>query len=890
MYAFTNLRGVIHLAAHTEPKHAFFSREDADMMGLNDKEVQENLERYGKNELQTVKGKSIFFMIIDELRQFLNILLIIAAIISIVASGHLTDGLFIFMIVILNTTLSVVQARKANRAVEALKSMSTPHAKVWRNNILQSLDVRELVVGDLVVLEAGDYVPADLRLVETINMKIDESTLTGESEAVLKDADRTLAEKTAIGDRVNMAYASTIVTYGRGLGVVRAVGMKTEIGKIQTMLNTVEEHLTPLQEKIDRLGKMLGFASITVVGLIFVVGLLYRFDPLDLFMVSVSLAVAAIPEGLPTVITVVLALGMRKMANKKAIVKALSAVETLGSVTVIATDKTGTLTQNKMVVTKVHNLENTIFVTGSGYDFNGKIDGSNENVDWIARIGALCNDSSIGKDQLIGDPTELALVALAEKKGIDHKAYRKKHPRLDEYPFDSVRKCMSTLHDFEGEKMLLTKGAIGRILSISTHYLFQGERKPIDKAFIQRIEAENDALASQALRVLAFAMKPVTTYDNISDEEKDMVFIGLVGIIDPPREEVKSAIALCHKAGIRVVMITGDHKLTASAIGKSLGIQSEEMFALSGTDLDKMSDNDLRDAVKNTSIFARVSPTHKVRLVKAFQDNGEITSMTGDGVNDAPALKQASIGVAMGITGTDVAKEASDMILMDDNFTTIVDAVAEGRVIYANIRKFVGYLVSCNVGEVMLIFIAMLLGWGSPLLAIQILWINLVTDSLPAFALGLEPKETDVMNQQPNDPDATIVDRFMGITIAFQSVFLATAVLISYYIGTYVIGGHDMLGETLAFITIITGELLRTFSARSETKFVFKVNPFSNKYVNYAVLTGFVLLVVVVFMPGINTIFQTNVNLSLTHFGLAVSLGLIPLFGGELAKLFKRLK
>ncbi len=878
------------MAAHAKPKETFFTRNDSDIMGLNDEEVRESLEKHGKNELQTVKGKSILVMIIDELRQFLNLLLIIAAIISIVASGHVTDGLFIFMIVILNTTLSVVQARKANRAVEALKSMSTPHAKVWRNKILKSVDIRELVVGDLVVLEAGDYVPADLRLVETINMKIDESTLTGESEAVLKDSDQVLGETTAIGDRVNMAYASTIVTYGRGLGVVCAVGMKTEIGKIQTMLNTVEEHMTPLQVKIDRLGKMLGIASIIVVGLIFVVGLLYRFDPLDLFMVSVSLAVAAIPEGLPTVITVVLALGMRKMANKKAIVKALSAVETLGSVTVIATDKTGTLTQNKMVVTKIHDLENTIFVSGNGYDFNGKIDVINDNVDWIARVGALCNDSLIGNDQLIGDPTELALVALAEKNGIDHKTYRKEHPRIDEYPFDSVRKSMSTLHEFEDGLTLLTKGAIGQVLSISTHYLFKGEKKPIDEAFIKRVEAENDMLASQALRVLAFAIKPVTTYERITDEEKDMVFVGLVGIIDPPREEVRPAIALCHKAGIRVVMITGDHKLTAFAIGKSLGIQGEGTHALSGTDLDMMSDDELRAAVKHTSIFARVSPTHKVRLVKAFQDNGEITSMTGDGVNDAPALKQASIGVAMGITGTDVAKEASDMILMDDNFTTIVEAVEEGRVIYANIRKFVGYLVSCNVGEVMLIFVAMLLGWGSPLLAIQILWINLVTDSLPAFALGLEPRETDVMSQPPNDPDATIVDRFMGITIAFQSAFLATAVLISYYIGTYLITGHDMLGETLAFITIITGELLRTFSARSETKSVFKMNPFANKYVNYAVLTGFVLLVVVVFVPGINNVFQTNVDLSPDQFFLAVSLGLIPLFGGELAKLFKRLK
>jgi len=876
--------------AHMKPREEFLKENDPNHKGLTNEEILSSLEKHGKNELNATKGKSILVMIFEELKQFLNILLILAGIISIVASGHITDGIFIFIIVILNTTLSIVQARKANNAVEALKQMSRPHAKVWRNNKLITIEITELVVGDLVVLESGDYVPADLRLVETINLKIDESALTGESVAVLKDSEQVLPEHTSIGDQINMAFSSTLVNYGRGLGVVTSVGMKTEIGKIATMLNEVDEALTPLQIKIDKLGKMLGIVSIVVVALIFVVGLLYQFDPLELFIISVSLAVAAIPEGLPTVITVVLALGMRKMASKKAIVKALSAVETLGSVTVISTDKTGTLTQNKMVVTKLYDLNQMVDVTGNGYSFDGAINSKNKTIDLLTEIGVLCNDSSIDKDVLIGDPTELALVTLAEKNGINHQEFRKKHPRLDEYPFDSVRKSMSTLHEFEDGKRLLTKGAVGQLLSISTHYIKDGNVTPIDESFISSIEAQNEALASKALRVLAFAMKPVDKYKNIINEEKDMIFIGLVGIIDPPREEVKPAIALCHKAGIRVVMITGDHKLTASAIGKSLGILRPNEIALSGEELDLMTDDELNIAVNHTSIFARVSPTHKVRIVKAFQANGQITSMTGDGVNDAPALKQANIGVAMGITGTDVSKEASDMILMDDNFTTIVDAIEEGRVIYANIRKFVGYLVSCNVGEVLLIFIAMLLGWGSPLLAIQILWINLVTDSLPAFALGLEPKETDVMNQPPNDPNATIVDKFMGITIGFQSVFLAAAVLLSYYIGTFIINGPAMLGETFAFITIITGELLRTFSARSETTSIFKMNPFSNKYVNYAFLAGFGLLFIVVFVPGINTVFKTNVDLTITQFLLAVSLGIIPLLGGELAKLFKRFK
>ncbi len=878
------------MQAYQKSKEDFSKNNQINMKGLTSDEVIISRETYGKNELKASKGKSIFQMIFEELKQFLNILLILAAIISIIASGHLTDGIFIFVIVILNTTLSIVQSTKANNAVEALKSMSRPHAKVYRDNKLKTVEITELVVGDLVVLEAGDYVPADLRLVESVNLKIDESTLTGESVAVLKDADKILGDNTPIGDRVNMAFSSTIVSYGRGLGVITHVGMQTEIGKIAAMLNEVDDTLTPLQVKIDKLGKMLGIVSIVVVILIFIVGLLYKFDPLELFIISVSLAVAAIPEGLPTVITVVLAIGMRKMANKKAIVKALSAVETLGSVTVISTDKTGTLTQNKMVVTKIYDLKETIDVTGSGYSFKGEILKNNKNVQMITEIGALCNDASIEKEELIGDPTELALVTLAEKNKISHQVYRNEHPRLDEYPFDSVRKSMSTLHQFNEEKRLLTKGAINQVLSISTHYLLDGKILEIDEEFKKSVESKNDELAFQALRVLAFAYKDVQEYKDITQEENHMVFVGLVGIIDTPREEVKPAIKLCHQAGIKVAMITGDHKLTASAIGQSLGILKEGEKALSGEEIDQLSDEELKELVKSTSIFARVSPTHKVRIVKAFQENDEITSMTGDGVNDAPALKQANIGVAMGITGTDVSKEASDMVLMDDNFTTIVDAIEEGRVIYANIRKFVGYLVSCNVGEVLLIFIAMLLGWGSPLLAIQILWINLVTDSLPAFALGLEQKESDVMNQKPNDPNATIVDRFMGITIGFQSTFLAGAVLLSYYIGTYVITGHEMLGETFAFITIITGELLRTYSARSETQSIFKMNPFSNKFVNYAFLFGFALLIVVIFVPGINEIFKTNVDLTLSQFGLAVALGLIPLFGGELAKIFKKFK
>ncbi len=854
--------------------------------GLNLEQVKKSRKQFGENKLLEEKGEGILHMIVGELTGFLNILLISAAIISIVASGHLTDGLFIFAIVILNTGLSVFQERRASNAVNALKSMSAPHAKVLRNGELEDIDSKELVPGDIVIIEAGDYIPADLRLVETINLKVDESALTGESVPVEKDANLVLEDNTPIGDRVNMGYMSTIVTYGRAIGVVATTGMNTEIGNIANLLNEVEDEMTPLQKKIDRLGKLLGMISIIVVILIFIVGWLWNFDLLDLFMISVSLAVAAIPEGLPTVITVVLSMGMRKMAKKNAIVKELNAVETLGSTTVISSDKTGTLTQNKMVVKRIFDNDIIIEVTGNGCEFTGDIKGGNANVDKLVEIGLLCNDSSISGESLIGDPTELALVTLAAKKTLDQKVQKQKFPRIDEFPFDSDRKLMSTVHKVEGKKQVYTKGAPDQLLKVCKYYLLDGEVKELDEKFAKVVELANQGMAHNALRVLGFAYKELGEYDDIKNEEKDLIFTGLVGIIDPPREEVKEAIKVCHNAGIRVVMITGDHKITASAIGKELGILDENTKALSGEEIDKYSYPEFLELVKVTNVFARVSPNHKVMIVKALQETGEISSMTGDGVNDAPALKQANIGVAMGITGTDVSKEAADMVLMDDNFTTIVDAVEEGRVIYSNIRKFVAYLVSCNVGEVLLIFVAMLLGWGSPLLPIQILWINLVTDSFPAFALGLEKKENGVMDKDPIDPNASIVDRKMGLAIGFQAVFLTIAVLISYYIGNNIVGG-DYMGNTFAFITIITGELFRTYSARSENITIFKMKIFDNKLINYAALFGFILLLIVLFVPGVNTLFYTNVGLEFWHFIVAFVLGFIPLFGGELAKVFK---
>lgn len=852
--------------------------------GLNDQQVLQSRAEFGKNELIAEAKKSLLTMIFKELFQYLNILLMSAAVISMVVSGHLTDGLFIFVIVIFNTILSVVQENNASKAVEALKHMSQPHVKVRRDGTLMTISKEEVVVGDIVMLEAGDIVPADLRLIESPNLTIDESVLTGESVPVAKDHTLIFDEKVPLGDRKNMAYASTIVTYGRGEGVVTSVGMKTEIGHIAEMINTVEDMDTPLQIKIKALGKFLGTLSIGVVIVIFFIGLLQGEDVLDLFLVSVSLAVAAIPEGLPTVITVVLALGMRKMAKKKAIVKALAAVESLGSVTVISSDKTGTLTQNKMVVKSVFDGSQMIQVSGEGYAFDGQIDTKNDNTTWIGKISALCSDGQITHEQVIGDPTELALIAFAEKHGFHHQSFRQQHPRLDEFPFDSERKRMSTVHEIDGKKYMLVKGSPDGLLSISDQMLIDGNIVSLNERLINHIHQAYQTMANQALRVLGFAYKELDE----DHEEKDLIFVGLAGMMDPPREEVKDAINICHQAGIKVVMITGDHPLTAKAIGQSLGMIKEGSEVITGHELETMSLEELMPKLTHTRIFARVSPQHKVLIVQALQKNGDITSMTGDGVNDAPALKQANIGVAMGITGTDVSKEAADMVLMDDNFTTIVDAVEEGRVIFSNIRKFVSYLVSCNVGEVLLIFTAMILGLGSPLLAIQILWINLVTDTLPAFALGLEPKEKDIMNEQPRDPKAPIIDKYMALTIIVQAIFLATAVLLSYYIGAFRLNMDLQYGQTFAFITIISGELLRSFSARSEKTFVFKMNPLSNKFVNGAVFIGAILLLAVIYIPGINTLFQTDVSLPFNHFLLAISFGLIPLVGGEFVKLFKK--
>ena len=862
--------------------------------GLSKVEAGKLLAQHGENRLKEKEGKSLGKMILEQLSDFMIIILLVAAVLSIVAGEHF-DGFVIIGIVVLNAVLGISQERKASNALAALKKLSAPKAKVIRDGQLSMIDAKDLVPGDVIKLEAGDYVAADCRLIEAVNLKVDEAALTGESVASEKSLDA-IGEDVGIGDQANMVFMSTIVTYGRGLGVVAGTGMSTEIGKIATMLNETQDGKTPLQEKLASFGKFLGAICIAVSIVIVILGLLRGQPLLEVAMTAISLAVAAIPEGLPAVVTVVLAMGVTRMVSRHAIMKNLGAVETLGSTTVICTDKTGTLTQNKMTVVEVYDGEEGMKVTGTGYGFEGQIEVvSNkklEDLKHLFYVAALCNDSKIEEGGVIGDPTEGALVVMAAKAGYDQATLEKAYPRLSEFPFDSDRKLMSTMHEIQGEgTLVLTKGAPDVVISRCSHIEINGQVRVMEEADRVRLLNKNQEYAQKALRVLGYAYKQVGRAADVLTQEQDLVFCGLSCMIDPPREEAKVAVALCKKAGIRVVMITGDHVVTATAIGQALGIIEDENQALEGRKIDDYDETAFKDKVKTTNVFARVSPEHKVRIVETIKSNGDVAAMTGDGVNDAPALKRADIGIAMGITGTDVSKEAADMILTDDNFSSIVEAVEEGRIIYSNIRKFVGFLLSCNIGEILIIFIAMLAGWAVPLVPVQLLWINLITDSFPAFALGLEAGEKGIMDELPRDPNEPIVNRTMKIALAFQSVGLTLAVLVSYRLG-YVFGADlapeagVTLARTFAFTTLILGEMLRAYSARSEKKSIFTMSFFGNRYLNLSVLGAIVLLFVVVYVPFLQPLFSTA-PMTLIQLMVAVGLSFIPLVFGELAKLVK---
>ena len=878
--------------------------------GLSQEEVSKRREKYGLNQLKEKKKKSLLMRFIDQFKDFSIIILIIAAIVSGfvgVAEGEgITDTIIILIVVILNAVIGVTQESKAEKSLEALQKLTDHASKVVRDGNVTVVPAKELVPGDIVVLDTGDYIPADLRIIEAVNLKTQESSLTGESVPVDKTTEKIEGEDVGIGDRTNMLFSSSLVTYGRGKGIVVETGMTTEVGKIAEMINETEEQITPLQQKLNKLGKTLGITAIIICVVIFIIGLFQQKEPIHMFMTAVSLAVAAIPEGLVAVSTIVLAIGVQKMVKRNAIVKKLPAVETLGSATVICSDKTGTLTQNKMTVEKV-------FLNGEIKDLS-EIDSKNVSEDMTTLVYAnmLCNDTKIAKDgTLTGDPTETALVDMAFKLNFDPSIYDRMI-RISEVPFDSDRKLMTTVNKVNEKYIAYTKGGVDELLRICKGYLYNNEIKNDLDNYAVTIRQKNEEMAKEALRVLACGYKEFDhepTKEELENIESELIFVGMVGMIDPPREEAKKAVEKCKTAGIKTVMITGDHKITATAIAKKLGILENEDEAITGLDLEKMSDEELQKNVRHYSVYARVSPEHKVRIVKAWQKNGEIVAMTGDGVNDSPALKTADIGCAMGIVGTDVAKEAADVILTDDNFATIVSAVEEGRRIYDNILKVIQFLLSSNIGEVVVLFLATLLTplfaeWFGItdiahleiLLPIHILWINLVTDSLPALALAFDPANADIMNRKPNKPGKGVFTKGMTWRIVYQGVMIGLLTLGAFMIGlattTQAIDGLTLdeskieVGQTMAFVTLAFSELVHVFNVRNNKKSIFKTKVFNNSKLIWAVLGSALLMGVILAVPALRAIFSIPV-LPTQNILELIGLVIAPLIIVELFKLFK---
>ena len=901
--------------------------------GLTPAEVEEKRNEYGFNELKAKKKKSLFVKFLEQFKDFMIIVLIIAAIVSGIVGymegEGITDSIIILIVVIVNAIIGVVQENKAEKSLEALQKLSSHVAKVVRNGKVEVVASRDLVPGDIVVLDTGDYVPADLRIIEGVNLKSQESSLTGESVPVDKNAEVIADEKVGIGDRTNMLFSSSLITYGRGKGIVVETGMNTEVGKIATIINDTEGTATPLQIKLNKLGKTLGIAALAICVVIFIIGIAYGKDIIDMFMTAVSLAVAAIPEGLAAVSTIVLAIGVQRMVKKNAIVKKLPAVETLGSATVICSDKTGTLTQNKMTVQKV-------FADGKLSNVED-ITTINNSLEKLMYTSTLCNDTKIGENNnLTGDPTETALIDLGFKIRFDIENTLKLQ-RVKEYPFDSDRKLMTTVNKVGDKYIAYTKGGIDELLAKCTKYEINGEIKDNLSEYKDTIEKYNIEMAKDALRVLAMAYKELDhepTDEEMKTIESDLIFVGMVGMIDPPREEVKAAVAKCKTAGIKTVMITGDHKITAVAIAKALGILENENEAITGAELEEMSDEALTKNIRQYSVYARVSPEHKVRIVKAWQANGEIVAMTGDGVNDAPALKTADIGCAMGIVGTDVSKEAADVILTDDNFATIVSSVEEGRRIYDNILKAIQFLLSSNVGEIVTLFIAILITpWLSStfgidvnlievLLPIHILWINLVTDSLPALALAVDPAEDDVMNRKPKKQKG-IFTKGMTWRVVYQGFMIGLLTLAAFIIGLAtpdnqlpemvridnaiysvdevdnleeaLANGAEMLekqevkveiGQTMAFVTLAFSELVHVFNIRNNKKSIFKTHPFNNKVLLGAIAISAMLMLIILFVPALRHIFSIPV-LPMNNVLEIIGLVLAPLVIVEIFKLFK---
>lgn len=871
--------------------------------GLSKDLAAKRLEENGPNKIESKKKKSLGKKIAEQIIDPMVILLIVASIVS-AFTGDKVECAIIIAIVIINAIMSIIQEGRAEDSVEALQKMSSPEASVIRDGKKTKVKAEELVVGDIVVIETGDIVPADMRLLESSNLKIDESSLTGESVATEKNSEAVYDSEVGIGDRENFAFSSTIVTYGHGKGIVTQTGSDSEMGKIASSLHQVEDKDTPLQKQLNKLSKLLAILVVVVCIIVFIVGYFRTGDSLlDNLMVAVSLAVAAIPEGLTAVVTIVLSIGMNRMADRKAIVKSLVSVETLGATTAICSDKTGTLTQNEMTITKIWTNEKEYEVEGSGYEPKGQIKlddekiEDEENIKLLMTISTLCNDANLTREgdqyKIIGDPTEGAMLTFSEKWGIVQEDLEEKHPRIEEIPFDSDRKMMTTFHNIEENYKSMTKGAPDIIISNSSKILLNGEIVDFTEDLKKKAMDENKNLAKQALRVMAYAFRE---FDSIKNEdltseniERDMVFVGLTGMIDPPRPEAKKAVAECHSSGIDVVMITGDYLETAFAIARDLGIADSKDQAIEGKELNNMSDEEIRKIAKEKRVFARVSPQNKVQLVNALQENGEIVAMTGDGVNDAPAIKNADIGISMGITGTDVAKDTANMILVDDNFATIVNAVEEGRIIFSNIRKFVSFLLSCNIAEVLIVFLSILFGLPSPLTPIQLLWLNLVTDAFPALALGVEPGEKDIMQREPRDPKESIISGDLRNSLIVQSLAITFSVLMSYIIGLKLIFPGNIEGaHTMVFATLITSELLRAFSVRS-TKYTLKeLGIGSNKQLIKANILSFALLLLVMYVGPLRYLFE--LELITWQWIIILALAFIPLVLGEVHKISARKK
>lgn len=860
--------------------------------GLTSEEATKRLTTYGKNKLIAKKKRTFLMMFMKQFKSFMIIVLLVAAVVAgvvgVMEGKGLLDTYIILGILILNALIGAIQEKKAETSLEELNKLSAPDTQVIRDGETREVLTEDLVPGDIVILETGNIIPADLRIIESVNLKIQESSLTGESVPVDKDTAQIHSNEVALGDQSNMAFTSGVITYGRGRGLVVATGMKTEVGKIAHMLQETVDTETPMSLRLEQLGKILGIGALAICALIFVVGILYGNSVMSMFMTAVTLAVAAIPEGLPAISTVVLAIGVQRLAKKNAIIRTLPSVETLGSATVICSDKTGTLTQNRMTVvtTMVNHQKESI-------DRNNlKPDLSSEETELI-NTAVLCNDATMRETgdqqyEFLGDPTETALVELGVIHGIFKEDLERKYPRIDEIPFDSERKRMTTIHRHdEGKWRVYVKGGLDEVLSVCTRIQISQKLQPLTDSDLEKIRQMNEDMANSALRILAMAYTDLNMLPDkidVATIETNLIFIGLTGMIDPARPEAIEAVARCHTAGIRTVMITGDHKATAMAIAREIGIYREGDRSITGIELEKISNEDFERDVKLYSVYARVAPEHKVRIVKAWQKHQEVVAMTGDGVNDAPALRQADIGTAMGIVGTDVSKGAADMILADDNFSTIVAAVEEGRRIYTNILKAIQFLLSTNVGEVFLLLVAVVFNLGTPLLPIHILWVNLVTDSLPALALSIDPADDQIMNRKPHNSKKGIMTKGMIWRVSYQGVMIGTLPLIGFLIGLR--DGGIMLGQTMAFTTLVFAQMLHVRNLHSIKKSSLTISPLKNKPLIGAIFISVSMALMVLLIPGIRDAFGF-VTMDRSHWLIIGALSLCPIIIVDVFKLLK---